>query len=119
MACLAAPTASAKPDSTVTLTILPAQLRLVPGESATVRLSTNITTGYSWSHAVTRDRSAVTVVQKQPAPPAAGALIGAPTTTDWVVTAKAVGTALVTIRTTPPGGGAATKVGTLRVIVMP
>jgi predicted secreted protein len=116
-AMVAAP-AQAKPvDNTVTVTILPAQLRLVPGESATVRLQTNLTTGYSWSYRVVGDRNAVRVVQNSPAELPAGSLIGAPTTTDWVVTATSRGTAVVRFLTTPPGGGKASSVGSLTVIV--
>jgi len=115
---LAVAPAQAKPvDNTVTITILPAQVRLVPGESATVRLETNLTTGYTWSYRVVGRKGAVQVVQNEPAPPAAGALIGAPTTTDWVVTAKSRGTAVVKILSTPPGGTTASVVGSLRVIV--
>ncbi len=117
----AAPVAAgdvAKVHNTATLTILPAQVRLIPGESVTVRLVTNVTTGYSWSYRVSGTRSSVKVVQKRPAPPAPGGLIGAPTTTDWVVTAKSAGTAVVTFLTTPPGGGKATSVGKLTTIVM-
>jgi predicted secreted protein len=108
---------SAKVDNTATLTILPAQIRLIPGESVTVRLDTNLTTGYSWSYRVSGKRKAVRVVQKKAAAPAPGALIGAPTTTDWVVTANKTGTAVVRITTTPPGGGTAQTVGKLTVIV--
>lgn len=116
---LATAPAQAKPiDNTVTLTILPAQLRLTPGESATIRLSTNYTTGYSWSYKVTGRKTAVGVLQKEPAPPAPDALIGAPTTTDWVVTAKRKGTATVKILTSAPGRDSSSVVGTLRVIVM-
>ncbi len=115
---MAAP-AQAKPiDNTVTLTILPAQLRLTPGESATIRLSTNYTTGYSWSDKVTGKKKAVSVLQKDPAPAADNGLIGASTTTDWVVTAKSKGTATVTILTSPPGSSDTSVVGTLKVIVM-
>lgn len=115
---VAAP-AQAKPiDNTVTLTILPAQLRLTPGESATIRLSTNYTTGYSWSDKVTGKKRSISVLQKEPAPAADDGLIGAPTTTDWVVTAKRKGTATVTILTSPPGSDETSIVGTLKVIVM-
>ncbi|MCX6431583.1 MAG: protease inhibitor I42 family protein [Actinobacteria bacterium] len=115
---LAATPANAKPvDPTVIVTILPAQVRLVPRESVVIRLSTNLTTGYSWSYRVTGDASAVTVVQKKAAPPAADGLMGAPTTTDWVVTAKGKGTAVVKILTTPPGSTDKKKVGSLTVIV--
>jgi predicted secreted protein len=103
--------------STATLTILPAQVRLVPGESVTVRLTTNVTTGYRWSYRVTGDRHAVTVVQHAPRPAAPDALIGAPTTTDWVVTATSDGTAVVRFASTPPGGGTQTRLGALTVIV--
>ena len=115
---LAVAPAQAKPvDNTVTITILPAQVRLVPGESATVRLQTNLTTGYSWSYRVVGNRNAVQVVQQEAAQPAANALIGAPTTTDWIVTAKSRGTAVVKFLTTPPGGGKSSVVGSLTVIV--
>jgi len=115
---LAVVPAQAKPvDNTVTITILPAQVRLIPGESATVRLETNITTGYTWSYRVVGRKTAVKVEQKQPAPPAADALIGAPTTTDWVVTAVSRGTAVVKILSTPPGGTTPSVVGSLTVIV--
>ena len=115
---MAAP-AQAKPiDNTVTLTILPAQLRLTPGESATIRLSTNYTTGYTWSDKVTGKKKSVSVLQLEPAPAADTGLIGAPTTTDWVVTAKRKGTATVTILTSPPGSTDTSIVGTLRIIVM-
>lgn len=111
--------AQAKPvDNTVTLTILPAQLRLMPGESATIQLSTNYTTGYSWTYRVTGKKKSVSVLQREPAAPADNALIGAPTTTDWVVTAKRKGTATVTILTSPPGSDETSIVGTLKVIVM-
>lgn len=110
--------AQAKPaDPTLVVTVLPAQVRLIPGESVVVRLQTNVTTGYSWSYRVTGQTSAVGVVQKKPAPPAPDALIGAPTTTDWVVTAKKDGTAVVRFLTTPPGGGTAQRLGALTVIV--
>lgn len=115
---LAAP-AEAKPiDNTVTITVLPAQLRLMPGESATIRLTTNYTTGYTWSSRVAGQRTAVIVQQKEPAPVADTGLVGAPTTTDWVVTARRKGTATVTIVTSPPGRDSSSVVGTLRVIVM-
>jgi predicted secreted protein len=111
--------AQAKPvDNTVTLTILPAQLRLTPGESATIRLSTNYTTGYSWTSKVTGKKKSVRVLQMDPAPIADSALIGAATTTDWVVTAKRKGTATVTILTSPPGSDKTSIVGALRIIVM-
>jgi predicted secreted protein len=116
---IAAPAASAKPvDNTVTLTILPAQLRLDPGESATIRLSTNLTTGYRWTFRVAGNRSSVSVVQNDPAALPSGSLIGAPTTTDWIVTAtKTPGTAVVKIIATPPGRTKGSVVGSLRVIV--
>ena len=118
-AAIVAP-AQAKPvNSTITVTVLPAQVRLIPGESATVRLQTNLTTGYTWSYRVVGDRSAVRVVQHSPAELPAGSLIGAPTTTDWVVTARSRGTAVVRFLTTPPGGGKASSVGSLTVIVRP
>ena len=43
--------------------------------------------------------------------------MGAPTTTDWVGTAKGKGTAVVKILTTPPGSTDKKNVGSLTVIV--
>lgn len=108
--------APAKKNITVTVTELPAQVRLVPGESVNVRLSTNVTTGYSWSTKVVGKKGTVTVsdgVYKAPDT----ALVGAPGTTTWTVTAKAKGTAVVKFLTTPPGGGARQSEGSLTVIV--
>ena len=111
--------ASAKPvNNTATITVLPAQVRLVPGESVTVRLQTNGSTGYTWSDRVVGRTSAISVVQNSPAALPANAPLGAPTTTDWVITAKAKGTAVVKFLSTPPGGKPSV-VGSLTVIVRP
>lgn len=115
---LAVAPAQAKPvNNTVTITVLPAQVRLIPGESATVRLETNLTTGYTWSYRVVGRKGAVKVVQNSPATLPADAPLGAPTTTDWVVTATSRGTAVVKILSTPPGSTKASVVGSLTVIV--
>jgi predicted secreted protein len=111
--------AQAKPVApTITITILPAQVRLVPGEAVAVRLDTNVTTGYSWSATVVGDRSAVDVSKGvYAAPTAQPGLVGAAGTTTWIVTAKATGTAVVKFWTTPPGGGQRQRAGSLTVIV--
>ena len=118
-AMVVAPPAGATPTKknvTLTITVLPGQVRLMPGESVKVRLSTNLTTGYSWSTKVTGDKSAITVsdgVYKAPT----SSLVGAPGTTTWTITAKSAGTAIVKFLATPPGSGAATSDGALTVIV--
>jgi predicted secreted protein len=117
---LAASPAHAKPvDPTITITVLPAQVRLIPGESVAVRLDTNITTGYSWGARVVGNRAAVAVSQGLYAAPtpADPAVVGASGTTTWIVTATAPGTAVVKFFTTPPGGGTKQRVGSLTVIV--
>ena len=109
-------TSPAKKNITLTVTELPAQVRLVQTESVNVRLSTNLTTGYSWSTKVVGDTGAVTVsagVYKAPVTD----LVGAPGTTTWTVTAKAKGTAVVKFYATPPGGGKKSLDGSLTVIV--
>lgn len=113
------PTATAVPakkNVTLTVTVLPGQVRLMPGESVKVRLSTNLTTGYSWSTKVTRDKSAVTVSKGSYTAPTTD-LVGAPGTTVWTITAKSAGTAVVKFLATPPGGGQPSNDGALTVIV--
>ncbi len=108
-------TAPAKKNITLTVTELPAQVRLIPGEAVTVRLSTNRTTGYTWSTRVAGDKPFVNVSNGVYAAPTTD-LIGAPGTTSWTVTAKAKGTAVVKIITTSPSG-AKKNVGSLTVII--
>jgi len=105
-----------KKHVTLTVTELPGQVRLIPGESVKVRLSTNVTTGYSWSTKVVGKKGAVAV---SPGVYAAGTtdLVGAPGTTTWVVTARAHGTAVVTFLKTPPGQDSPLPDGSLTVIV--
>lgn len=114
----ASATAPVKKNITLTVTVLPAQVRLIPGEAVKVTLSTNVTTGYSWSTKVVGDKSAVAVSPGVYLAPTTE-LMGAPGTTTWIVTAKAKGTAVVKFLTTPPGGGAKKSVGSLTVIVRP
>jgi predicted secreted protein len=106
----------AKTTVTLTVTELPAQVRLIPGEAIKLRLSTNVTTGYSWSTKVTADKKAVTVSAGKYTAPTTD-LVGAPGTTTWLVTAVAKGTAKITVLTSPPGEDTTAKVGTLTVIV--
>ena len=106
----------AKKNITLTVTHLPAQVRLIPGESVNVELSTNVTTGYSWSTKVVGQKSAVTVSAGNYKAPDTQ-LVGAPGTTTWTVTAKAKGTAVVKFLATPPGGGKKQSEGSLTVII--
>lgn len=108
--------AQAAKKPVLTVTELPAQVRLIPGEVINLRLATNVTTGYSWSTKVSGQSSAVKVGK--------GAykaqntdLVGAPGTTTWKITAVKPGKAEVDIIATPPGGGKG-DVQTLTVIVM-
>lgn len=109
-------TAQAREDVTLTLTELPGQVRLIPGEAVELRLATNRTTGYSWKARVRGDKQAVSVGKGIYSAPETD-LVGAPGTTSWLIIAEEPGTATVRIMATPPGGGDPT-VSTLRVIVM-
>ena len=91
-------------------------MRLLPGEAVRVRLSTNLTTGYSWAAKVTGDRSAVTVSKGVYTAPNTD-LVGAPGRTVWTITARDTGTAVVKFMATPPGGGAPVNDGSLTLIV--
>lgn len=102
----AAGSASAK-DTGLIVTQLPAQVRLVPGESIILSLSTNATTGYRWNAKSSGDATAVKVSQGVYQAPAAG-MVGVPGRTVWSISASKVGKAVVTIIATPPGGGAGT-----------
>lgn len=103
-----------KSDVTLTITVLPAQVRLLDGEAVKLKLSTNRTTGYSWSTKVTGAAGTVSVSKGKYAAPTTD-LMGAPGTTTWTITAKGNGVAKVTVLTTPPGGGKAKTVGVVTV----
>lgn len=113
-AAMAAPMAK-KP--TLIVRDLPAQVRLVPGETLSLVLSTNKTTGYSWSTKVSGDTSAVKVSAGVYTAPEANGMVGVPGTTTWTITAKATGKAVINVLATPPGGGEPTT-QKLTVIVM-
>ena len=105
-------------DPTVVVTQLPAQVRLIPGESVVLSLSTNRTTGYTWSTRVRGDRSAVSVSKgAYQAPASTNGMVGVPGTTVWSITAEKFGTAKVTVVTTSPGGERGSD-GVLTIIVM-
>ncbi len=104
-------------DLTLVVTQLPAQVRLIPGESIALSLSTNATTGYTWDTKVSGNKKSVKVFQGVYAAPAATGMVGVPGTTIWQITAKSVGKAVVTVVTTSPGG-TKSNVGKLTVIVM-
>lgn len=120
-ALVAAPPAQAmRPTEsrvTLTVTVLPGQVRLVHGEAVAVQLSTNLTTGYSWAAKVTGNKSAVKVSKVRYTAPSGPDLVGAPGTTTWKITAVGPGKATVTFLATPPGGGTAVSDGALKVIV--
>ena len=112
--------ASAQANSTgeVTLTVteLPGQVRLMPGEKIELPLQTNRTTGYQWSASTSGKKKAIKV-SKGEYTPSASVLVGAPGTTTWMITARKPGKATVEISATPPGGGDP-DISTLTVIVM-
>lgn len=111
-------TPSSAADPTVVVTQLPAQVRLVPGESVVLSLATNRTTGYTWSTRVRGDRSAISVSKgAYQAPASANGMVGVPGTTVWSITAEKVGTARVNVVTTSPGGERGSD-GVLTIIVM-
>jgi predicted secreted protein len=110
--------AQAAKKPTLVLSELPAQVRLIPGEVFDLALSTNRTTGYSWSTKVTGQKSAVKVSKgKYEAPVTIPELVGAPGKTTWRISAQKPGRAVIDIIATPPGGGNA-EVQKLTVIVM-
>ena len=125
----ATPASAAVPTAkTITLTVteLPAQVRLIPGESIRITLSTNRTTGYSW-HAeggccASNDKPIATISKGvYTAPASTDGMVGVPGTTTWTVTAKRVGTTEIEIVTRPPGAQNTMQdetVGTLKLIVM-
>lgn len=115
---LAAAVPASAADPTVVVTQLPAQVRLIPGETVRLSLSTNLTTGYTWSTRVRGDRRAVSVSKgAYQAPANTNGMVGVPGTTTWTITADAVGTARVTVVTRSPGGERGSD-GVLTVIVM-
>jgi predicted secreted protein len=114
---LSSPVNAANKDVTLVVTQLPAQVRLIPGESISLSLSTNATTGYTWDTKVSGDKKSVKVFQGVYAAPEATGMVGVPGTTIWQITAKSVGKAVVTVVTTSPGG-TKSNVGKLTVIVM-
>lgn len=112
------PASAANSDATLVVTQLPAQVRLIPGESIIVSQSTNATTGYTWGTKVTGAKKSVKVDKGIYAAPAETGMVGVPGVTTWKITAKKVGKATVTITTTSPSGETS-DVGKLTVIVMP
>ena len=99
----------------LTVTELPGQVRLLPGEKIDLTLQPNRPTGYRWSASTTGKKKAIKV-SKGEYTPSASVLVGAPGTTTWMITARKPGTAKVKISATPPGGGDP-DISTLTVIV--
>lgn len=118
---LAAPAAHADDhagdnDVTLVVTELPAQVRLIPGETIELKLSTNRTTGFTWSAKKSGKKKAIKVSKGMYTAPDTD-LVGAPGETTWTITARKRGTTTVTINATPPGGGDP-ETSELTVIVM-
>lgn len=114
-AAYAAPSAK---NPTLVVNALPAQVRLIPGESILLSLSTNLTTGYTWSTKVTGDKKSVKVFQGvYQAPASANGMVGVPGTTAWSIKALKPGTSVVNIIETAPGG-AVGSTSKLKIIVM-
>ena len=114
---LTAAPVSAAPNPTLVITQTPAQVRLVPGETFAITLQTNVTTGYQWNAAAVGKKGVLTVADGvYTAPSSPDGMVGAPGTTTWTVTANKVGTNVVQIVSTPPGGGDGT-IQTVTVIV--
>ena len=114
---MVSPASAATKDITLVVTELPAQVRLIPGESIMLSLSTNATTGFTWNTNVTGKKKAVKVFQGVYAAPAETGMVGVPGITNWQITARSVGKAVVTVVATSPSGNKST-VGKLTVIVM-
>ncbi len=110
----AAPAASAKATKFVTV---PGKVTLAVGESVKVRLATNPSTGYSWATSVSGSKSAITLSKGKYKPPADTGLVGAPGVTEWTITGKAAGKAVITFSSMPPGGGSAAFAEKLTVTV--
>jgi predicted secreted protein len=110
----------------LTVRDLPAQVRLVPGESVRLVLQTNLTTGYTWKAeggCCTKDDKPIARVSRgvYKAPADTGGMVGVPGTTTWIITAVRPGTTQVEIVTSPPGAQNTMNdetVGTMTVIVM-
>ncbi len=114
----AAHAAPAAKNPTLVVTELPAQVRLIPGESIVLSLSTNRTTGYTWSTKVTGDKKAVKVFQGvYQAPASTDGMVGVPGTTAWSIKALAPGKSVISIIETSPGGEVS-KTSKLTIIVM-
>ena len=124
----AAPAGAAPAAKKPVLTVrdLPAQVRLVPGESVRLILQTNVTTGYTWKAeggCCTKDDKQIARVSRgvYRAPADTGGMVGVPGTTTWVITAVRPGTTQVEVVTSPPGAQNTMNdetVGTMTVIVM-
>lgn len=117
MVAMAGPAANADDHVTLVVTELPGQVRLIPGEAIELTLSTNRTTGYSWSAKKRGDKNAINISKGKYTAPENTGMVGVPGETTWTITAEEVGTATVRIVATPPGGGDP-EVSKLKVIVM-
>lgn len=117
MVAMAGPAANADDHVTLVVTELPAQVRLIPGEAIELTLSTNRTTGYTWSAKKRGDKQAIKVGKGKYTAPENTGMVGVPGETTWKITAEEPGTAVVRILATPPGGGDP-EVSKLTVIVM-
>jgi predicted secreted protein len=125
-AVVSGPAAHAKSDGTLIVRDLPASVRLVPGEKVKIILSTNRTTGYSWSAnggCCTASGAAIAKVSKgvYAAPDNTNGMVGVAGQTTWTVTALRTGKTTVTVVTSPPGAQNTMNdetVGVLKITVM-
>jgi len=107
------------------ITELPSSVRLAPGQKVRIRLSTNVTTGYSWianGGCCTKKGQQIVRISngKYRAPQNTDGMVGVPGETTWTITAVRPGRTTVTIVTRPPGVENTMQdetVGTLRVTV--
>jgi predicted secreted protein len=108
------PSASAGSASFVTV---PGKVTIGVGESVKVKLSTNPSTGYSWTTTIRGNTSAITMTKGKYKPPADTGMVGVPGVTVWTITGKAAGKAVITFSEMPPGGGPAASADKLTVTV--
>lgn len=112
---------SASPSPTVTpivVTQLPASVNAVVGQSITVTLTSNASTGYSWSAYWTGNDGIVSVDgPSYSPPPSASAMPGAPGTATTVIRGLKPGTQVVSFTYSRPSDPASAEVKNLTVTI--
>jgi predicted secreted protein len=99
---VAAPTAALANDSGKNVTQLPSTVSIKTGQSVTLTLTTNTTTGYTWKASIPK-QSTVSVSKGVYKAPASDAM-GAAGTTTWTIKGTKSGKTVVTIVATAPDG---------------